>query len=104
MEKPERYNYYKDLHPDWSDEQIWTAVSIDMQNANTLSKGGEDVKISPEIINQILQKAQEWLSEVLPVVFEKVKEFFQIALRKIAELAARGLEYITELIAAWKAR
>lgn len=94
-----RYNYYKELHPEWSDEQIWTAISIDMQTKVTVENGGNNVDPNtPEIIDIILKKAQDWLEEVLPAVFEKVKQFFQRALETISEWAVRGWEYLKDLI------
>ena len=95
MENNKRYNYYKELHPEWSEEQIWTAVSIDMQAANTIKKGGEDIDINDEeIIRLIISSAKEWLEEVLPAIYKKVAAFFQKALDWIKQGIANIWEWI----------
>lgn len=99
MNDNKRYQFYKEQHPDWSDEQIWTAVSIDMQTAQTVKQGGEDFDINDsEIVKTILEKAQIWLEEVLPAIFEKVKDFFMKAISTIAEWIGKGINYLVEVI------
>lgn len=99
MEGQARYEYYKQLHPDWSEEQLWTAVSIDEQAKKTVKEGGQDVNLmDSDIINRILIKAQEWLEEVLPIIFERVKKFFDDLLVSIASWAQRGIQYVIDLI------
>lgn len=95
----ERYEYYRKNYPDWSDEQIWTAISIDMQTAKTVKDGGEDIDVNnPDVISEILEKASQWLHEVLPVIFEKVKQFFAKAIATVVDWAKRGWEYLMEVI------
>lgn len=99
MEGKERYEYYKQLHPDWSEEQLWTAVSIDEQAKKAVKEGGEDINIlDSDIINRILVKAQDWLAEVLPQIFERVKRFFDNVLTTIVSWAQRGIQYVIDLI------
>lgn len=99
MDGQARYEYYKQLHPDWSEEQLWTAVSIDEQAKKTVKEGGEDIDIfDSEIINRILVKARAWLADVLPVIFNRVKRFFDDILTSIASWAQRGLQYVIDLI------
>ena len=99
MKTNKRYQFYKEQHPDWSEEQIWTAVSIDMQTAQTVKEGGDDVDVNnSEIVKIILEKAQEWLEEVLPKVFEKVKDLFMRAINTIAEWIEKGINYLIEII------
>lgn len=95
----ERYNYYKQLHPDWSEEQIWTAVSIDMQAAKTVKQGGEDVDVTdPNVITDILSGAKRWLKEVLPNIFERIGKFIDNAIASVITWAKRGIQYLKELI------
>ena len=95
----ERYNYYKQLHPDWSEEQIWTAVSIDMQAAKTVKQGGEDVDVTdPDVITDILSGAKRWLKEVLPNIFERIGKFIDNAIATVISWAKRGILYLKELI------
>lgn len=99
MDEQSRYVYYKQLYPDWSEEQLWTAVSIDEQAKITLKEGGKDINIlDSDIINRILIKARAWLADVLPQIFERVQRFFDDVLTSIASWAQRGLQYVIELI------
>ena len=96
----EKYDYFKNLHPDWSDEQIWAAVSICLQAENEVDKRGE--KVSPsdsDLIKAVLDGARKWLAEVLPSVFVKVSAFFDRLLSTISEWVQKGLTYAIDAIA-----
>lgn len=70
-----------------------------MQTAKTIKEGGEDVDINDsEIVKTILEKAQEWLEDVLPVVFEKVKDLFMRAITTVAEWIGKGINYLIEIL------
>ena len=72
-----KYDKYKALHPDWSDEQIWTAISLDMEADVVIEKKGDDVDPDDtDVIKEIRVGARNWLYEVLPQIFERVKNFF----------------------------
>ena len=95
----EKYDEMKAAHPGWSDEQIWTAVSLDMEADKVIEDKGDDVDPNdPDIIEEIIKGAMEWLDAVLPVIFEKVKLFFQNLLLTIGNWVRKGLEYIFEYI------
>lgn len=95
----ERYNYYKNAHPDWSEEQIWTAISIDMQTKQTVVSGGDNLDVNdPEVISSILRKASDWIKEVLPHIFEKIGRFFDEAIASVISWAKKGIQYLQELI------
>ncbi|MBO7211972.1 MAG: hypothetical protein J6V44_13365 [Methanobrevibacter sp.] len=95
----ERYNFYKKEHPEWSDEQIWTAISIDMQTAKTFRDGGYDVDINqPDVVEKILVGARNWLSTALPQIFQKVKDLFNNLINTIASWVQRGLQYVVDII------
>ena len=69
-----KYDEYKAKHPDWSDEQIWTAISLDMEADVVIENKGKDVDPDdPDVIKEILVGARNWLSEVLPQIFESEK-------------------------------
>ncbi len=100
----ERFERIKAKHPDWSDEQIWMAVSIDMQQDATIEKEGDDIDPNdPNIWEVIITKAKDWLSEVLPIVFEKVKEVFTNLLNQIKEWVSENLPIIIEKVRDWLA-
>lgn len=95
----ERYDEIKAAHPDWSDEQIWTAVSLDMEADKIIENRGDDVDPNDsDIVEEIIRGAMEWLNDVLPIIFEKVKVFFQNLLSNIGNWVRKGLEYIFEYI------
>lgn len=102
MTKEELFKDLKAKHPDWSDEQIWTQVSI-MISAGApdgpISRGGADVNPTEEIIRIVLEKAKEWLFEVLPDIFMKVADFFTELIDSLPDWAKNGLSYAFRLIA-----
>ena len=98
MTKEDFFQQIKTLHPDWSDDQIWTNVSVQMNAQDVISAAGADVSPTVELIRIILEKAQKWLMEVLPEIFERVAEFFVELLSTLPDWAQRGIQYIFELI------
>lgn len=93
-------DYYKAKHPEWSDEQIWTAVSLDMESDKVIDEKGADVDPNdPDMIKEVLDGARKWLSEVLPDIFAKVAKFFDTLLTTIGEWVQKGLSYVVEAIA-----
>ena len=94
-----KYDKYKALHPDWSDEQIWTAISLDMEADVVIENKGKDVDPDdPDVIKEILVGARNWLSEVLPQIFERVKNFFDKIISTLASWVQKGLQYVVDLI------
>lgn len=95
-----KYDYYKAKRPEWSDEQIWTAVSLDMESDKVIDEKGADVDPNdPDMIKEVLDGARKWLSEVLPDIFVKVAKFFDTLLTTIGEWVQKGLSYVVEAIA-----
>ena len=95
----EKFERIKAKHPDWSDEQIWTAVSIDMQQDATISQKGEDIDPNdPKIWETIISKAKDWLEEVLPIVFERVKDFFNRLLTNVKNWISEHIPDIFKLV------
>lgn len=95
----DKFDKMKSAHPNWSDDQIWTAVSLDMEADKMIEEKGDDFDPNdPDIIEEIIKGAMEWLDEVLPIIFEKVRIFFQNLLSTIGNWIREGLEYIFEYI------
>lgn len=93
------YNRIKNEHPDWSDEQIWTAVSIEMQSDVVVERSGGDVDPNdPDLIGEIIRGAESWLEAVLPQIFEKVEQLFRSLLDNIADWIRKGFDYIMRFI------
>ena len=100
MNNNDRYNHYKELHPEWSEDQIWAAISIEMEAENVLDKKGQNIIANdPDIIKEILDGAKNWLQEVLPNVFAKVAAFFDRLISTIGEWIQKGLSFVVESIA-----
>lgn len=90
-----KFDEIRRKHPDWSDEQVWAAVSISMEADNTVEKAGKDIDPNnPEILRSIIKGAQEWLKAVLPQIFEKLKALFNQLLARLGEWIQKGFEYI----------
>lgn len=99
MNNNQKYEEFKAKHPDWSDEQIWTAISLDMQADSVIERKGENINPEdPDIIEEIIRGAMEWLDSVLPIIFEKVKNFFHRLLANLGEWLRKGLNYLIEHI------
>lgn len=99
MENP-KFNEIKAKHPDWSDEQIWTALSLNLEADNVIENAGDDIDPNdPDIIKEIIVGAQNWLKEVLPNIFAKVAQFFERMISTIGEWVQKGLSYVVDAIA-----
>ena len=91
----QRYNYYKKEHPDWSDEQIWSAISHDIKAKEAVKASGGDIDGNdPDIVARIVSGAKKWLESILPDIFEKVKDIFDQILDHIYEWAKGKIEDI----------
>jgi len=95
----EKFNEIKAKHPEWSDEQVWTAVSLDMQTDAVINQKGDDVSMEdPDIIEEIIRGAMGWLEEVLPIIFEKVHNILEKFLENIGEWIRKGIDFIIQTI------
>lgn len=96
----QKFNELKKKHPGWSDEQIWTALSLDMETDAVIEEKGKDVDPNdPDVIKEILDGARNWLEEVLPEIFAKVKVFFDNLLSTIGDWVSKGLTFVVDAIA-----
>lgn len=99
MKNHPKYKFYKELHPEWSEDQIETAVSIDMSAENEVNRRGKDINPDdPDLIRDILEGARRWLEEVLPQVFERVRGFFDNIISTLTTWVQNGLKYVVDLI------
>lgn len=99
MENHPKYKFYKQMHPEWSDDQIKTAISIDLSADNEITRAGANVDPNdPNLIRNIIEGARAWLAEVLPQVFERVKNFFDKIISTLASWVQKGLQYVVDLI------
>ena len=95
----ERFERFKAKHPNWSDEQIWTAVSLDMAQDTTIEEKGGDIDPNDaDIWKEIVSQAKDWIKEVLPQVFEKVKALFDNIIHQISEWVKKNIPVIMEKI------
>lgn len=97
-----QFERIKAKHPGWSDEQIWTAVSIDMESGRVFGEEGKDVDPNdPNIFKSIVEGAKQWMQEVLPAIFEKVKDFFNNLLVQVKAWIEQKLPEIMGRIMGW---
>jgi len=95
----ERYDYYRKFHPEWSDDQIKVAISIDLSASSKISEEGANVSPNdPELMRRIIEGARDWLREVLPEVFIKVSQFFDKLIITVGEWVQKGLAYALNAI------
>ena len=99
MDIEERIQLLKSKHPDWSEEQIKSAIAIELSAGNVVDKAGKDVSPNdPDIVRAVVLGAKEWLHEVLPEVFAKVAVFFDNLINTMGTWIEKGLTYVVEAI------
>ena len=99
MDKNRKFQEFKAKHPDWSDEQIWLAISLDMETDKTIEeKGGNIDPNDPTIFKRIIKGARDWLESVLPIIFETVKPYLDELVANIKVWIQKGIEWIIKNI------
>ena len=94
----EIYQRIKQKHPDWNDERIWAAASLEMQ-ADVVFDKHEDASVNdPDIMQMIIRGAMEWLDKALPIISERVKDLFANLLQNMATWIRKGWEYVMQII------
>ena len=97
MTKEELFAQIKKEHPDWTEEQIWTQVSILISAENEVANDS-NVNPTEEFIKLVLEKAQEWLIEVLPHIFFFFSKFFAHLLERLPDWFHKGISYVYDCI------
>lgn len=69
------YDFYRDLHPEWSHTQIMTMAIV----SEIRIPGGTII----EQIREMFQKAAEYISREFPRIFEKVKNGFTTIINRL---------------------
>ena len=98
MEKEQLFKELKGKHPDWSDEQIWTTVSVMLSGSEVITTTGPDSTFTEDLFRTVLDKARQWLLETLPEIFEKVADFFTELIDSLPDWAKQGIKYAFKLI------
>lgn len=98
MDKEQLFKDLKEKHPDWSDEQIWTNVSVMLAGEDAVIIAGPNPAPSEDLLRTVLEKAKEWLLETLPDIFAKVADFFTELIDSLPEWAKQGIRYAFKLI------
>jgi len=102
MSEKELYNQVKAMHPDWTDEQIWTQVSVMIGAEKPITEKGPSVSPNDEdFVRLILERAKIWLMENLPAIFERVASFFAELLRSLPSWFKEGVNYVIRKIASY---
>lgn len=92
----ERYNNIKELHPDWSEEQIQVACSLGMEVDKTIEENKDIDPDDPDVVKRIIEGARDWLREALPEIFAQVSSFFDYLLNTFGEWVKKGLSYLLD--------
>lgn len=92
------FDYYKKLHPDWSDEQIWIAVALHTEEDKAVENNKDFDEKDPEFLKSIIASARNWLKEILPGIFAKVGQFFDHLINNIGVWVQKGLSYAIDAI------
>lgn len=92
------FDYYKKLHPDWSDEQIWIAVALHTEEDKAVENNKDFDEKDPEFLKSIIASARNWLKEILPGIFAKVGQFFDQLINNIGVWVQKGLSYAIDAI------
>lgn len=98
MTKEELFQEIRKAHPEWSDEQVWTQVSIRLSGEKTISLNPDMKANDNDIVKTIIEVAEGWIRENLPYIWEKVKEWFANILNNIIDwFKERGWSFITDI-------
>lgn len=97
MNKNKLFKQVKSEHGDWSDEQIWTQVSVMINSADVISGQGPNVSLTQNLLRTILVKAKEWMRNTLPTIFGKVVGFFDELLEQLPQWAKKGLSFVFKM-------
>lgn len=74
------YDFYRDLHPEWSHVQIMTMVVV-----SGLNQRPEPPKNFWEYIRDLMQKAADYMSHEFPRIYEKVKNSFVTIINRLRD-------------------
>ena len=85
MNKEKIFKKVSAEHPEWTAEQVWSKVAIEIQADEAIENNKDLDPNDPGIWKSIITKARDWLKEIMPVIYEKVKEIFSTILQKLKE-------------------
>ena len=97
MTDEELYAELKRINPTWTDEQIWTQISI-MKSTGEHLNDHPACEVSEDVLKIILEKAKDWLFNKLPDIFEQVYTFFDDLIESLPDWAKQGIKYAIKLI------
>lgn len=98
MEKKDKlFEQLKSDHKDWSDEMIWTQVSVMLSSEEAISNQ-KDATLTEALLKTILEKAKDWLKETLPDLLLKVADFFDDLIARLPEWAKKGIGFVFKCI------
>lgn len=72
-----------------------------MEADRVIEEKGEISPDDPDIIEEIIRGAMEWLDDALPMIMEKVRDLFNALLQNIGNWLRKGMEYVMDFIGNW---
>lgn len=76
MDKNVIFQECKKNHPNWSNEKVWTFVSLTFACDDVIGSSSSDVSFSENLLESVLDKAKKWLLENVPMAHENVADIF----------------------------
>ncbi len=98
MDKNQLFEKFSLIHPEWTEEQVWTRVALDIQTDNAIESGRDIDPNDAGFWRVLITKAKDWLSAVLPKIYEKVKEGFSKLLDSINQFVKEHARDILDAI------
>lgn len=100
MTQDELFNVIKKDHPEWSDEQVWTQVSVHISGEKVISQNPNNNENDSLIVRSIIEMANNWLRDNLPYIWEKAKDWFAGILNRIIDwFKERGWDFLMDVFA-----
>ena len=87
------YDFYRDLHPEWSHTQIMTMVMVSEIKPPIDDEGG-----FIEQIREMFKQAAEYMSREFPRIFEKVKYGFSTIINRLKDMVVTTWDKIIKWI------
>lgn len=96
--KKREYDLNRELHPNWSHNQIMLKLAVDDSIGDVLNKGNTDINPNnPVFLRALLNGAKEFLSSVGCVALE-ILTFLDDAIDSLTDLIAKGISWVGDAL------
>lgn len=102
MDKDILFKEIKTVHPNWTDEQVWTQVSIRINAEDVISETPYASPNDVDLIKTIMLRAKDWLVNKLPDIALKVAGIIQSFIDDLPNwaqtLIRKGLSWLYQIV------